>query len=657
MPQGNGIRRSKDLRARFRKFLNLTNERKKMSKTTLRKRIALVAVSAITAGLLSVVSAPVASAARQTSHTNAGGTTNDATLSGTLNGSMFTSVVASTGTGAAVPSNGDGTAATQKGLLNKDSSSGTAQTATILAGGQIALYAPVSTASAFTATGGSFSAADFFPGTGETIVYGSSNSSVLLTSVNTVPTVATTVAVLWTAPTTPGTYTVSLLTGFNTSSTSTIVAPTIDTLPPTLSGSMLVTVVAASAGGTYSSSRSACSVQDAGSSTEYSSSVPATDSTTTYVNDASAYIAFDLNDAYTQNLATGSIVVTATNGAFVNIATGTTLLAGTSSTAILSSDGAIDNVRVSQPTAGAPITTTVTITYNGTTVCTKTITIRGAVAKLTVGNIGTQALSAASTANGSQWMYQKTGIFTPGQFTIVATDSAGNAVNTTEALGTYSAASGIGTQIVSATVNRRSASNDTSSPLVYNYGGFGCGASAGQASIAVKFTDAATGKVTTSDAFTARCADTAVTYAVSLDKSSYLQGDVAKATVQFLDSKGNKANNMVAIGANSWILPYMTAVDSTITSTTGASAVSVTGADGSVVYTFTVGTTTAAVAGTYTGVVSFTSPALGVNQTPTYKLSTGGDTTSNADVLKSIVALIASINKQIQALQKLILKR
>jgi hypothetical protein len=30
---------------------------------------------------------------------------------------------------------------------------------------------------------------------------------------------------------------------------------------------------------------------------------------------------------------------------------------------------------------------------------------------------------------------------------------------------------------------------------------------------------------------------------------------------------------------------------------------------------------------------------------------------SNADVLKSIVALIASINKQIQALQKLILKR
>ena len=114
---------------------------------------------------------------------------------------------------------------------------------------------------------------------------------------------------------------------------------------------------------------------------------------------------------------------------------------------------------------------------------------------------------------------------------------------------------------------------------------------------------------------------------------------------------------MGAIGANSWVLPYMTAVDSTITATTGASATSVTDGNGEVVYTFTVGTSTAAVAGTYTGVVSFSAPALGVNATTTYKLSTGGDTTSNADVLKSIVALIASINKHIRALQKLILQR
>jgi hypothetical protein len=65
-------------------------------------------------------------------------------------------------------------------------------------------------------------------------------------------------------------------------------------------------------------------------------------------------------------------------------------------------------------------------------------------------------------------------------------------------------------------------------------------------------------------------------------------------------------------------------------------------------------------AGTYTAIVDFgtlTGAGTAVKATPTYKLTTGGDQTSNADILKSIVALIASINKQIQALQKLILKR
>jgi hypothetical protein len=175
--------------------------------------------------------------------------------------------------------------------------------------------------------------------------------------------------------------------------------------------------------------------------------------------------------------------------------------------------------------------------------------------------------------------------------------------------------------------------------------------------VTIKFTTTATGKIVVSDSFTARCAGDASTYTVSIDKAAYTQGELAKATVKFLDSKGNKANNMTAIGANSWNLPYMGAVDSTITATTGASSASVTDGNGEVVYTFTVGTSTAAVAGTYTGIIEFSAPALGVKSTPTYKISTGGDTTTNADVLKSIVALIASINKQIRALQKLILKR
>jgi hypothetical protein len=629
-----------------------------MSKTTLRKRIALTAVSALVAGMLTVASAPVASAAAQSSHTNAGGTTMDAASSGITNQSMFTSVVASTGTGAALPADNAGASATQKGLLSKDSSSGTAQTATILAGGQVAFYAMTTTVAAFTATGGTFSSAGNIENALETVVYNSSNTAALITFSGATSLIATTTATLWTAPTTPGTYTVNLLTGYYTNSSGVLTIPTISILPPTLGASILVTVVASSAGGSYSASRSACKVDTAGSTSfAYSSSTPASDTTATFVDGDSAYILYDLNDVYTQNLDTGNITVTATNGGLVNVSAAASLVAGTSSTAILSSDGTSDSVRVSQPTAGAPLTTTVTISYNGTTVCTKTITIRGEVAKLTIGNIATQALSTASSVNGEQWMYQQTGLYRAGQFTVVATDSAGNVVDTTSALGSYAAASGTGAQVSAITINSRSSTSNASSPLAYNFGGFTCGATAGQANVSIKFTTTSTGKSVTSDPFVARCADTAATYTVSLDKAAYSQGEIAKATVQFLDSKGNKANNMVAIGANSWVLPYMTAVDSTITATTGASSTSVTKADGSVVYTFTVGTSTAAVAGTYTGVVSFSAPALGVNATPTYKLSTGGDTTTNADVLKSIVALIASINKQIQALQKLILKR
>jgi len=102
----------------------------------------------------------------------------------------------------------------------------------------------------------------------------------------------------------------------------------------------------------------------------------------------------------------------------------------------------------------------------------------------------------------------------------------------------------------------------------------------------------------------------------------------------------------------------MTGVDVNLSATNPASSTAVTGKnDGTSTYTLTVGTSTGLTAGSYTGVIEFSGWPVSAKATPTYKLSTGGDTTTNADVLKSIVALIASINKQIQALQKLILKR
>jgi len=622
-----------------------------MSKATIRKRIALTATTALFAGMLTVTSVPVASA----THPNAGGTTFDAAL-GTVDASMGVSVVASNGTAAAMPTTVGGTSATQKGLLAKDTSSGTAQTATILAGGQVAFYAKVTTSSAFTATGGSFSSAGNYTNTAYALsVYNSSNTQVVI-PFTALQANATTTAVgtLWTAPATVGTYTVSLLTGNYTNSSGNKAMPDIDNLPPTLSGQITVSVVAASAGGSVSAAYSACQTSmNLGALS--AAAVVGIDSTYSMENGASWAIAMKLRDAYNANLSSGNIVASATNGALLSWGTAgavtATPLAGTGSTVVAYRTGELDALRISQPTAGAPLTTTVTITYNGATVCTKTVSIAGKVASLEVSNIQTQDLSLGTHTTD----LDESGRITGQLFQVVAKDSAGNRVATSD-LGTFSADSAsllaAGGVVQAASVAVSATAVSSSSKYSYSTGLYTCGAAAGSAKMKLKFTTTSTGEAITSPEFTLRCADNPYTYTASWDKASYVQGDIATLTVKFLDSKGNAANNVVSYGYSTLVTPMLTAV-----SATGAASVSDNA--GVKTYTFTVGTSTGMTAGTYTSIIDFTglTAVAAVKATPTYKLSTGGDTTSNADILKSIVALIASINKQIQALQKLILKR
>ena len=93
--------------------------------------------------------------------------------------------------------------------------------------------------------------------------------------------------------------------------------------------------------------------------------------------------------------------------------------------------------------------------------------------------------------------------------------------------------------------------------------------------------------------------------------------------------------------------------------TATGTATALTKADGSIAYTMTVGTASGLTDGTYNGIVDFTAltAVAATKQTVTYKVSTGSTDVTFTEVLKSVIALIASINKQIQALQKLILKR
>jgi len=632
-----------------------------MSKTTLRKRIALTATTALFAGMLTVVATPSAYATHKAANSEAAGASGNTQMSVGLDGNMYVATAINVTAAAVVGGTAGTTGATttiddsalSKGLLAKDTSSGTAQTATVLASGVLSLYAQVATASAFFTTGGKFSSA-YGGAAGASAYYNSTNTFVGIGNATT----STGVAVLWTAPSTAGTYAVHLLTGFsdNGSGGSVIQSATNGLVPPTLSAAITVTVVAASTGGAYSASKSACETTQ-NLAAETSSTVVGVDSTGSEANGGNWNIALKLRDDYSAALPSGNLVATATNGALLSWGStaGTvtaTPLAGTGSTVVAFRAGSLDALRIDQPTAGAPLSTTVTISYNGTTVCTKTVSIAGKVATLEVSAIQTQDLSTATHTNDIDASGRATGQL----FQVVAKDSAGNRV-ATSSIGTFgsdstslAAASPIVTAI---SVAHSATATSSTSAYSYSTGLYTCGAAAGTASLKIKFTTTGTGEAITSPAFTVRCADNPYTYTASWDKASYVQGEVATLTVAFKDSKGNAANNVVTPGAATFITPMLTAV------TTTGSASMLPSANGIKTYTFTVGTASGMTAGTYTSIIDFTglTDVAAEKATPTYKLTTGGDSTTNADVLKSIVALIASINKQIQALQKLILKR
>jgi hypothetical protein len=598
-----------------------------MSKSTLRKRIALVAVSALTAGIISVVTSVPANAGIQSS-TNAA-----------ASDSTFNVAVGSNSTGAAVISGGV-SAMKSLGLLDKDASSTTAQTATMLSTGALVFYmgatAGTATAAAITATGGTFGTGISTTNAG--VTYSSSLKTVAFA------TTSTTVAVIW-SPGSVGTYTINGYRG-TTTSTPTLTSPT----SGTLIGTVTVTVVASTAGGTYSAADSTCSVNSG------SQEASLLDDSTSQVTNGSWYVNYDLQDAYGVDLPLGSIIVTATSGGFVSLAdAGATPAAGTDATAVALDTGGSNTVRVTQAVAGAPTTTTVKITYNGTVVCTKTVTIRGSVSKLTVKVWGTQDLGA-SDYTAANYNHDGSNL-NDGLFTVTALDSAGNIVLPT--LSGFSAVdSTMGATIQALSFSSVATSVSSTSVHSYTRGSATCGTAAGSASVKLKYTNPATGVITTSDSFTLRCADEAYTYTASWDKASYVQGEIATLTVKFFDSKGNPSNRKT-VTANSdaavahILAPMMTAV-TTVTGLTVRPD-----ADGVKTYTFSVGTTTGLTAGAFNSVVDYAglTAVAATKQTPGYKVTSGADTTTNADVLKSIVALIASINKQIQALQKLILKK
>jgi hypothetical protein len=373
---------------------------------------------------------------------------------------------------------------------------------------------------------------------------------------------------------------------------------------------------------------------------------------TLFANDASAYIAIEANDAYKVAIggSTNLLVISCDNAARVN-STKFNFYSASNFTGVTNTA----NIRVQQPVSGVAATVTCAVSVNGVLLSTKVIKFAGDLASITIApsRIG----EPGST----------------GRFTYEAKDAAGNRL--TAALKDTAAANVSGTLVTAITLTSGAGGTtlgglaEVASDASSYFGqSFGAGsnpyvASKGTATFTcydygtksvTVYAYSAAGTKITSNAETLTCEDAAVyTYTAALDKAKYSQGDVATLTITAKGSGGNATAYGTTPGAGySVAMPGMTAVVAPATTDTESAA-----RTGVWTYTYTVNV---GAEGAYNGAVkiavSSSSAQYNKALTVPYSIASAGGV-SNADVLKAIVSLIASINKQIAALQKALLKK
>ena len=570
-----------------------------MSTKTLRKRIALTAVTALGAGLLSVVSTPAANA--------------------DFTGVKFSVVTANADLAAA---NVSTTYASAKsvGVITAETATTLAATATMLNTGTIVVGATPTVASVYSVVGG-------------TITTASSNVVIQLgqTAGNSTAAVGT-IAVKPNAGVSQMVITLSDGTA---------------AVPGTLRDRVVVTVVAASAGGVYSAADSLINTAVVGSATNagIDQRNTATNSTSVIPNGVAAQVNFTLNDAYGVALGASVMSASVTAGGLVSIQTGTAGGTPTNAVAVVASASS-GSVTVTQAVANVPVTVTVTIAYRGVTVGTKTFSFLGEVAKVTVTptKIGKTGSSVANADAA----------------TIVYNDSAGNVLYPSSGTSVVTASMGNQTIVNGVAVGTYPTSAPVSGKVTVT-----CSSTAGTVpALQVAHLNAASGTTVASNTWAQTCAGAATSVTGSWDKASYTPGSIAVLTLSFKDSKG--------FAANSYDLLDTMTITGSPSSTTAQAGASVTplnasaarggGLTGTITQTYIVGSTT----GDFVAVVvpadslktaATAAGAPQANLSIAYKIATGTTTVTNEQVLASIVSLIASINKQIVALQKLILQR
>jgi hypothetical protein len=368
------------------------------------------------------------------------------------------------------------------------------------------------------------------------------------------------------------------------------------------------------------------------------------DNTSRIANGSRGAIYVFLKDPYRAAITTGTVTATATNGAFVTIKDALPAVGDdySATTAFASEPGLAGGdayITVTQPVANTAGTSTVTITLDGAVIATKTLNWSGDIASIALD---------AENSNGS-FKNGADADFAGGSEAVVyvVKDAAGNAV--TLASGNAPTITGATGSLVGASLLTTTTTNSTlqTSSLGYGTATMNVPESSlnGAGTYKLRVVNALGANVD-SAVITASVSSGLNSFAVSWDKAVYAPGDLATMSISGKDIKGTTIADGIPltgyVGAVAdGLTPVGTACGATRTFSGGVvKCVYAAGnTDGSYSYSFDVTTATSQ------------SPSVGAVKVA------GASGVSNAEVLKSIVALIASINKQIQALQKLILKR
>jgi hypothetical protein len=613
-----------------------------MSTKTIKQRIAQVAVMALSAGFISVVVAPAANATAFDSAT-AAGYVQIATVADTDGTPDVSSGIASTSVGWIVDTSSTAASTNSTTII---ASGGLSKTGNILAGAKLGIMAS-NTSSAnlsIVVTGGSLSSVSV--STGSTLLNGSSTTAVATAATAIAADNITLGAVFSVTAAAGSTATIAAYSGASNTITSTSTAT-----GGSLLGLWTLTVVAASASGTLSVADSYAVQQaciDAGATT--AGTTTTYDTTTKCTNGQVGQIYVDLYDAYSARVTGGALAASTTAG-YVNVVNSASVTAANTYQATAAFDSETINasganyILVTQPTANTAGSATVTITYKGAVVATKTISWTGVAASIVVDPANT-AKSFYAGAVDTSTTYLNNVIY-------VVKDAAGNAITTTtnptvaNATGSM-VGSTLSTSATSATVYANATQTSSRGYGVTTMLVPSATANKGAGTYQLKFVNSA-GTAIYSQTMNATVSNGATaSFAASWDKASYVPGDIATLTITVKDEYGN----LMATGHPLGGLTDNLIVASGFTAVGGSCTSSSTVTDGVKTCKYSAGNT----AGSYSWSVDLTtSPANQSAVVGTLKITDSA--VSNADVLKSIVALIASINKQIQALQKLILKR